>query len=383
MESICSLVRAKGRAIRESPSVGGGVVLPVPGENPGRVQQQQQQQQQQQEQQQQQQQQQQQVRGGLSCPRCDRLRLRLLFICHRGPGAAARARARARARAAGVVARALPGSLALDEVPGDRFQGVQADGLQDFEAEGDGETIDLLVPPMIWGLPDPAPHSQALKFKMGPLQRISLGSLPSMLPHFNTSCSCAHWTCACCARVEITPLRKNKTGCASLSYVREKIAVVLRLSLNNRSLIERELISGSNPPPFCFPIPQLPVVLVCLRVSNISLTDDAKIQACAAVEIGFVFTSPLIRLRFGCLKIGPGGISWAGTPSAQSFNFPAVDDTQTTMQQFAAALNSTDNEQYLLLQSILRQEGRRNTAESTTRSRKIRFPLIHRRNNSN
>ncbi len=88
-------------------------------------------------------------------------------------------------------------------------------------------------------------------------------------------------------------------------------------------------------------------------------------------------------MRFGCLKIGPGGISWAGTPSAQSINFPAADDTQSTMQQFAAALNSTDNEQYLLLQSILRQESRKNTGETPSRSRKIRLPVIHRRNNSN
>ncbi len=65
------------------------------------------------------------------------------------------------AGAPGVVARALPGSLALDEVPG--AQGVQVDGFQDFPTETDGETIDLLVPPMIWGLPEAAVHSQALK----------------------------------------------------------------------------------------------------------------------------------------------------------------------------------------------------------------------------
>lgn len=292
------------------------------------------------------------------------------------------------AGAARVVARALPGSLALDEVPGNNDQGIEVDGFQDFQPEAEGETIDLLVPPMIWGLPDHAEHSQAIKMALSPSQRISLASLPSILPHFNTSCSCAHWTCACCARVEIKPLRKNKTGCASLSYVKESIAIVLRLAMNNRTLIERELISGSNPPPFCFPIPQFPVVTVCLRVANISLTDDARVQACAAVEIGLVFTSPLIRLRFGCLKIGPGGISWAGSPSAQSIQFPAVDDTQTTMQQFAAALNSTDNEQYLLLQSILRQESlhKMNTSESPSWSRKNQWPVIQRRsmrNNSN
>lgn len=103
-------------------------------------------------------------------------------------------------------------------------------------------------------------------------------------------------------------------------------------------------------------MPQLPFITVCLRFSNISLTDDAKIQACAAVEMGLVFTSPLIRLRFGCLRIGPGGLGWTSKPVAHSLLTSETDMESDAMQQFAAAINATDKEQFLLLQSLLRQE---------------------------
>lgn len=74
------------------------------------------------------------------------------------------------------------------------------------------------------------------------------------------------------------------------------------------------------------------------------------------MEVGLVFTSPLIRLRFGCLRIGRGGVSWSGTPSTHSLNFSSFNDTQSAFEQFAATLNGTDTEQFQLLQSILRQQ---------------------------
>ena len=87
------------------------------------------------------------------------------------------------------------------------------------------------------------------------------------------------------------------------------------------------------------------------------------------MEAGLVFTSPLIRLRFGCLKIGKGGVSWSSTPVSSALNFPAVNDTESAFQQFAAALNSTDNEQLMLLQSILRQQGYLEQASTALPSR--------------
>ncbi|XP_034247183.1 uncharacterized protein LOC117648644 [Thrips palmi] len=217
--------------------------------------------------------------------------------------------------------------------------------------QDDAGTLEIQVPGDVWGLAD-----SLLRDGNKPSERISVPFLPSILPHVNTSCSCQNWQCSCCATVEITPLKRNKTGCATLSYVKDQLAVVLRLSLNNRTLAERELISGSHPPPFCFPVPQLPVITVCLRFSNISLTNDAKIQACAAVEMGLVFTSPLIRLRFGCLRIGPGGVGWSSKPVTHSLNSGADIETDA-LQQFAAAINATDkDQQFLLLQSILRQD---------------------------
>lgn len=224
--------------------------------------------------------------------------------------------------------------------------------------QDDAGTLDLLVPD-VWGLAEGLAYTagqDGSKITLHPSQRISVPFLSSILPHVNTSCSCKHWQCGCCATVEIAPIKRNKTGCASLSYVKEQLAVVLQLSLNNRTLVERELISGSHPPPFCFPVPQLPFITVCLRFSNISLTDDAKIQACAAVEMGLVFTSPLIRLRFGCLRIGPGGLGWTSKPVAHSLLTSETDMESDAMQQFAAAINATDKEQFLLLQSLLRQE---------------------------
>lgn len=71
--------------------------------------------------------------------------------------------------------------------------------------------------------------------------------------------------------------------------------------------------------------------------------------------MGLVFTSPLIRLRFGCLRIGPGGVGWASKPVPNSLT-SGINIEADALQQFAAAINATDKEQFLILQSILRQQ---------------------------
>lgn len=280
--------------------------------------------------------------------------------------------------------RALPSSLdfqqALLGLSGDKdsaVPGLAPGALLGLQApHDDGEVLDIPVAPYIWEAASLVGEmSDSSKMKLSPSGRITLSSMLPLLPHFNKSCSCEKFKCSCCVGVEV--IRRNLTVCASLSYVQERLAIVGQLSIKNRTIIDRELISGSNPPPLCFPIPQIPIIRICVRLNNITFTADAHFQACSAIEVGLVFTQPLIRLRFGCVKIGHEGISWSSTPSANSLNLHSVEDAQTAFQQFAAALNSTDSEQFQLLQSLLRQHEymEKPSAVLPARNRKMAWPL--------
>jgi len=75
-----------------------------------------------------------------------------------------------------------------------------------------------------------------------------------------------------------------------------------------RLINEFQYIVGKNPPALCIPIPQLPILAMCIKLTDIH-TDDQFLYACLSMELQFTGV-PLVVFNFDCAQLGQNGITF-------------------------------------------------------------------------
>jgi hypothetical protein len=155
-------------------------------------------------------------------------------------------------------------------------------------------------------------------------------------------CECLKNICSCCADIDIEKLNFNQTGiltilncvqklkfktigCLNFTYNPSDFALKLDLLMSNHSIFSARfsgkkklalinisqhfiVISGKNPPPLCIPIPQLPILSMCIRLTEIHTDEDQNLFACLNMELQLQGT-PLVIFSFDCASFGPNGIT--------------------------------------------------------------------------
>lgn len=92
---------------------------------------------------------------------------------------------------------------------------------------------------------------------------------------------------------------------------------------------------GKNPPPLCIPIPQLPILSLCIRLTDIHTDEDQNLYACLSMELQLQGIS-LIIFNFDCARFGPNGITLV-KPSPR----PPLENGQIDMGLSLANLEQT------------------------------------------
>ncbi|XP_065348981.1 uncharacterized protein LOC135945306 [Cloeon dipterum] len=131
-------------------------------------------------------------------------------------------------------------------------------------------------------------------------------------------CECVKNACGCCALYDISPLNFNHTGCLNFTYFPSDFAIQLNLLLSNVSIFNAR-VSGKNPPALCIPLPQLPILSLCIKLYDIH-TDEQNLHSCLNMELRFN-DWPLVVISFDCAQLGPAGvIFYKPTPPTPSDN---------------------------------------------------------------
>ncbi|KAJ8736497.1 hypothetical protein PYW08_007153 [Mythimna loreyi] len=130
------------------------------------------------------------------------------------------------------------------------------------------------------------------------------------LPFRGGKCNCDGLKCNCCSGMRIPAFNFDRQTCAELTFDPSEGYLDLDVKMNNESIFHKSY-SGSNPPPFCIPIPipgvPVPLLDLCIRLYDITI-DLTKMHVCMDWDTR-VDKAPVLILHFDCMDLGIGGIS--------------------------------------------------------------------------
>lgn len=113
--------------------------------------------------------------------------------------------------------------------------------------------------------------------------------------------------CSCCVFVSIQRFNFQRTACSNLTVQTDNLELDLTIDYSGYTLANRSL-SLRHPPPFCIPTPQIPALLSCVRVHDITVKRGI-IEFCINFEIKVVaIPNPVFILEFTCVNYGPDGL---------------------------------------------------------------------------
>jgi len=113
-------------------------------------------------------------------------------------------------------------------------------------------------------------------------------------------CECSNYTCSCCAFLHVPKINLNETGCVIMSYLRSEVGFDMKLTLNQKIIIE-EKVSLQNPPPLCVGIPYLHHYgSLCVVLYNV--TYSHPVGACLRIEAKLV-GSTVEQIDLGCFHM--------------------------------------------------------------------------------
>ncbi|KYM82585.1 hypothetical protein ALC53_07076 [Atta colombica] len=121
------------------------------------------------------------------------------------------------------------------------------------------------------------------------------------------NCSCEDLRCSCCSGINITTFNIDHYACTNITFYPKDLAMNLKLTVNEKELLNTVSNSDKAQIPFCVPF-YPPFISFCVRVFDIYLS-GRNLHACIDLEAR-VISWPILILHFDCVKIGADGISW-------------------------------------------------------------------------
>ncbi|XP_031554519.1 uncharacterized protein LOC116291488 isoform X2 [Actinia tenebrosa] len=112
-------------------------------------------------------------------------------------------------------------------------------------------------------------------------------SLQSRLSVQPNGCSCNKQTeeCGCCAHIkfDVLHVKVDDDACVNITYLPKQYGLSLTFAWNGK-IIFNETVSATNPPPFCFGVPHVKLLEVCIRLYNISYNKE-NFGGCIELEL--------------------------------------------------------------------------------------------------
>ncbi|XP_031574059.1 uncharacterized protein LOC116307880 [Actinia tenebrosa] len=126
-------------------------------------------------------------------------------------------------------------------------------------------------------------------------------SLQSSLPGQSNGCSCDERTlnCGCCTyiKLDVPQLKINGTACANLTWLLTDFGLSLTFAWDNKTIFNKT-IPVNDPPPLCFPFPQIKSLEVCVRLRAVSY-GVKQFGACLEIAFEIVHVKQVVPL--GCI----------------------------------------------------------------------------------
>ncbi|XP_051167952.1 uncharacterized protein LOC127285810 [Leptopilina boulardi] len=133
----------------------------------------------------------------------------------------------------------------------------------------------------------------------------STNSLLKQYSFQGASCNCVKLDCNCCIKLNAGLIIKNKTMCNQIGFLPEEFAVTIKVLVDGKTKLNTT-ISASNPPAACIPVPNIPVLDVCIRLRDLQI-HNSTFHSCLDVQAKM--TNVLIlTLQFDCFNISSKGI---------------------------------------------------------------------------
>ncbi|XP_051171249.1 uncharacterized protein LOC127288066 isoform X2 [Leptopilina boulardi] len=127
------------------------------------------------------------------------------------------------------------------------------------------------------------------------------------------SCSCDQLVCSCCIIINDGLVFKNNTVCPQIKFIPSEFSAEISILVDGESKFTAT-IPVNNPPPVCIPVPNVPLLNVCLRLKDLQI-HDLILHACVDVE-------------FQRKNLGATGertrVRWAGTKETHALRNSAV-----------------------------------------------------------